>query len=416
MSMQIPRYTFGIGDRFGHQGQAQLKAFLAAREQGLDVYPVWNKSNREHTLIGSSPADVRAEANDAVESLGWRGAYFVDADHINLKTVDRFIEVSDFFTLDVADDVGKPSPPPATEQFLGAVQPYLGSLTIPGISEPFVITRELALATADKFLFAMQTAGRIYRHVESQKGAGKFVTEISVDETDRPQTPVELFLILAMIAEEKIPMQTIAPKFTGRFNKGVDYAGDLNQFEKEFEEDLHVLAFAIREFHLPGGLKLSVHSGSDKVSLYPIIRNLIRKHQVGLHVKTAGTTWLEELIGLAESGGEGLAMAQEIYTEALSRFAELTQPYASVIDIDPQQLPPASAVAAWNSDQFVRALRHDSGCPDYNPHFRQLLHVSFKLAAKMGLRYTEALVANQAIIERNVKTNLWERHLQPIFG
>jgi hypothetical protein len=414
--MQLPKYTFGIGDRFGREGKAQLKAFLTAREQGIDVHPVWNKSNREHNLIGSNPEDVRTEAKDAVESLGWEGAYFVDADHINLKTVDRFIDTSDFFTLDVAEDVGRTSPSELSEQFLAAVLPYLGTLNIPGISAPFVITHALAQATVDKFLHAIQTAGQIYRHLESQKGHGRFVTEISVDETDKPQTSVELFLILAMIAEEKIPVQTIAPKFTGRFNKGVDYVGDLAQFEKEFDEDLHVLAFAVRQFGLPVDLKLSVHSGSDKFSLYPIIRKLIQKHDAGLHVKTAGTTWLEELIGLAEAGREVFVIAREIYAGALSQFAELTQPYASVIDIDPRQLPSADEVATWGSDQFVRTLRHDSECPDYNPHFRQLLHVSFKLAAKMGLRYTEALVANQAIIERNVKENLWERHIQPIFG
>jgi hypothetical protein len=414
--MQIPKYTFGVGDRFGHQGHAQLKAFLAAREQGIDVYPVWNKSNREHNLIGSGPTDVRAEAREAIESLGWKGAYFVDADHINLKTVDRFIEPSDFFTIDVAEDVGKPSSPEATEQFFALVQPYQGSLAIPGIAAPFAITRELTKATADKFLFAIRTAGEIYRRIESQKSADRFVTEISVDETDKPQTPVELFLILAMIAAEKIPVQTIAPKFTGRFNKGVDYVGDPVQFEKEFEEDLQVLAFAIREFGLPASLKLSVHSGSDKFSLYPIIRKLIQKHGVGLHVKTAGTTWLEELIGLAESGGEGLVIAKEIYAGALGQFAELTQPYASVIDIDPKRLPSAVEVGTWNSDQFVGALRHDTKCPGYNSHFRQLLHVSFKLAAKMGPRYTGALVANRQIIERNVKENLWDRHIQPIFG
>ena len=144
-----------------------------------------------------------------------------------------------------------------------------------------------------------------------------------MDETDTPQTPVELFLILAMIAREEIPAQTVAPKFTGRFNKGVDYVGDLAQFEKEFDEDLSVIAFAVREFGLPETLKLSVHSGSDKFSLYPIINRLIKKHGAGLHVKTAGTTWLEEVIGLAEAGGEGLRLAQEIYAGAHGAFRRI---------------------------------------------------------------------------------------------
>ena len=179
---------------------------------------------------------------------------------------------------------------------------------------------------AGKFLLAVQEAGRIYRHIEERKGRESFVTEVSVDETDAPQNPVELFLILAMIAEERIPVQTIAPKFTGRFNKGVDYVGDLAQFEKEFDEDLSVIAFAIREFGLADTLKLSVHSGSDKFSIYPIINRLIKKHDAGLHVKTAGTTWLEEVIGLAESGGEGLELVKEIVCPGARTFCGVGSP------------------------------------------------------------------------------------------
>ena len=110
-----------------------------------------------------------------------------------------------------------------------------------------------------------------------------------------------------MIADEKIPAQTIAPKFTGRFNKGVDYVGDAEQFAKEFEQDVLVIDFAVKEFGLPEDLKLSVHSGSDKFTIYPIMAEIIKKYDKGLHVKTAGTTWLEEVIGLAISGDEGLA-------------------------------------------------------------------------------------------------------------
>src|SRR3989449_9468356 len=108
-----------------------------------------------------------------------------------------------------------------------------------------------------------------------------------MDETDAPQTPVELLFILAAMGREKIPLQTIAPKFTGRFNKGVDYVGDLVQFEKEFSEDLAVIAFAIKQYGLPANLKLSVHSGSDKFSIYALIRRAIAKHGAGLHIKTA---------------------------------------------------------------------------------------------------------------------------------
>ena len=219
-----------------------------------------------------------------------------------------------------------------------------------------------------------------------------------------------------MIAAEGIPAQTIAPKFSGRFNKGVDYVGNVMQFEKEFDEGLCVVAFAVRAFGLPATLKLSVHSGSDKFSIYPAINRLIKKHDAGLHVKTAGTTWLEEVIGLAESGGEGLAIAKEVYAQAHAHFDELTGPYATVIDIDRSLLPDPATVQACNSARYVNTLRHVQANPDYNLHFRQLIHVGFKIAAKMGTRYTDALAANQAIIARNVTANLFDRHIKPTFG
>jgi len=414
--VKIEKYTFGTGDRFAHQGRAQLQAILNAREAGIDVYPVWNKSNREHSIIKSQPGDVRAEADAAVAALGFTGAYYVDADHIGLKTVDAFIPASDFFTLDVADFTGKAAEADAVGVFLNAVRRYTGSLSIPGIERPFDLTEKTVRGAAGKFLLAVQEAGRIYRHIEERKGRDGFVTEISVDETDAPQSPVELFLILAMIAEEHIPIQTIAPKFTGRFNKGVDYVGDLAQFEKEFDEDLSVIAFAIQEFGLGDTLKLSVHSGSDKFSIYPIINRLIKKHNAGLHVKTAGTNWLEEVIGLAESGDEGLQLVKEIYARAREHYAELVAPYSTVIDIDPDKLPDPESVMGWSSSQYADALRHDESSPHYDPNFRQLLHVGFKVAAGMGKRFTGALEANEEIVARNVTENLFERHLQPIFA
>jgi tagaturonate epimerase len=414
--VKIQKYTFGTGDRFAHQGRAQLQAILSAREAGIDVYPVWNKSNREHSIIKTQPGDVRAEADAAVAALGFTGAYYVDADHIGLKTVDAFIPASDFFTLDVADFTGKAAEADAAEAFLKAVRRYVGSLAIPGIERPFDLTEKTVRGAAGKFLLAVQEAGRIYRHIEERKGREGFVTEISVDETDAPQSPGELFLILAMIAEERIPIQTIAPKFTGRFNKGVDYVGDLAQFEKEFDEDLSVIAFAIREFGLADTLKLSVHSGSDKFSIYPIINRLIKKHNAGLHVKTAGTNWLEELIGLAESGGEGLALVKEVYAQAHEHFEELAAPYSTVIDIDPGKLPDPKSVRGWSSAQYADALRHVESSPHYDPNFRQLLHVGFKVAAGMGKRFIAALEANEEIVGRNVTENLFYRHLQPIFA
>jgi hypothetical protein len=413
--MQIEKYSMGIGDRFAHQGKSQLQAMVQAKAAGVDVAPVWNKSHREHTIIHTEPAGVRAEADAAVAALGWDGSHYVDADHIGLKNVDLFIDSSDFYTLDVADFTGQAAPEADIKAFVDKHAHYVGELAVPGIDETFHVTKERIEEIAAKYLLAVKEAGNIYRHVEGKKGKDAFVTEVSMDETDNPQTPEEMFFILAAVADEKIPAQTIAPKFTGRFNKGVDYVGDVAQFAKEFEQDLAVIAFAIQEFGLPANLKLSVHSGSDKFSIYGPIRQAITKFDAGLHLKTAGTTWLEELIGLASAGGDGLAIAKDVYAAALGRFDELCGPYATVIDIDPAKLPSAETVAGWGGEDYANALRHDPSCDAYNPNFRQLLHVGYKVAAEMGNRYLNALKEFEEVIAKNVTENIFDRHLKRIF-
>lgn len=374
---EIPKFSFGVGDRFAQEGANQLSALLKASElYGRQFAPVWNKSNREHTIIGTMPKSTRQEADEAVGKVGYTGEYFCDADHISMKNVDMFIEHCDFFTLDVADYIRKASTP------------------------------------EEKYSLAIAKAGELYRYIAAAKGEGNFVTEVSMDEVDEAQTPDDIRYILTQIAKERIPVQTFAPKFTGRFNKGVDYVGDVSVFAKEFEEDILVLKWAVEKLGLPENLKLSVHSGSDKFSIYPIIGELIRKYDVGVHIKTAGTTWLEELIGLALSGGEALGIAKRIYAGALARKEELSAPYATVIDIDERRLPSVEAVNAWSSDEFARALRHEQRDELYNPSFRQLMHVSFKIAAELGSEFIEALRNNAEIIGEQITANISERHIR----
>ena len=330
--MTIGKYSFGVGDRFAHEGINQLKALIEAEERfGVHFVPVWNKSNREHQIVGTEPIETRREADAAVKALNYKGQYFVDADHINLTNVDRFIDSSDFFTIDVADYIGK----------TGSVE--------------------------ERFLPAIKEAGRIYRHIAEKKGAGNFVTEVSMDEVDEAQTPEELRYILREIAKEGIPVQTIAPKFTGRFNKGVDYRGDLARFEREFEQDLLVIEEAVREYGLPENLKLSIHSGSDKFSIYPIMD-------------------------------------------------ELTVPYATVIDVDVTKLPTPEEVAKWDAQTYARTMRHNQEDPLYNPSFRQLIHVSYKIAAELADEFLPALEKHTDVIGEQITANLCDRHVARLFS
>lgn len=413
--MELGKYSFGTGDRFAMQGEAQLKAMIMAAEKGIDICPVWNKSNREHQTIKSKPASARQAADQAVITLGWNKPYFLDADHINLTNVEGFIEYCNFFTIDVADYIGKKATEEDMKAFLLENEKFLGKLQIPGIAESFEITPEKLKAIGEKFLFAVKQASAIYQHILKNKKNGPFVTEVSMDEVMDAQSPVELFFILLSLAFEKVPVATIAPKFTGRFNKGVDYVGDVNLFEKEFEQDLLVIDFAVKTFGLPANLKLSVHSGSDKFTIYPIMGRLIKKYDKGIHVKTAGTSWLEEAIGLAMAGGEALELVKKVYLGALDRFEELAGPYATVIDIDRAQLPTPDEVNDWTGEQFANALRHIPDHPEYNPHFRQLMHVAYKLAAEAGESYLNLLKEHKEIVGQQVTENIFDRHIKRLF-
>ncbi|HEY4013606.1 MAG TPA: tagaturonate epimerase family protein [Polyangiaceae bacterium] len=413
--MRIEKYSIGIGDRFGKEGLAQLRALQQAEARGVPIVPVWNKSFREHSLIGTKPEDVRVEADAAVRVGSWTRSYYVDADHIGMKTVDGFLAASNFFTLDVADFIGKPAADDAMAAFVKDMAPFRGVLRIPGLDATFDVTDAVLERIARQYLYAVSEAGRTYRHVEAAKGADAFVTEVSVDEANDPQVPLELFFILGAIAREKIPAQTIAPKFSGKFLKGIDYVGDVKTFAGEFDADLLVVRHAIEVFGLPESLKISVHTGSDKFSLYPAIHDAIEKHGAGLHLKTAGTTWLEEIIGVALSGPRGLALAKGVYAGALDRFDELCKPYATVVEIDRSKLPTAAEASAFTAEQFARRIRHDPTCPDLNVHVRQLMHVAFRLAAELGQEFRDALDTARDVAGKGVTENLFDRHIRPLF-
>jgi hypothetical protein len=411
--MNLEKYSMGVGDRFGRQGKAQLRAFIEAKKAGIDVVPVWNKSNREHTLIGTKPADVRKEADAAAAALRWPGSYYVDADHVNAGNIDGFIESSDFFTLDVADYIGKPAGADAKKAFMERFRKYVGKKQFDGGVSVEVSEQDLA-HSANTFLYAIEQAGELYRRVAAKKGAGRFVTEVSMDEVDRPQTPAQMLLILGMIGAQGVPAQTIAPRFAGAFYKGVDYVGSVEEFDRQFYQHLSVIRFAVKEFGLPANLKLSIHSGSDKFSLYAPIRRAMETFDAGLHMKTAGTTWLEEVIGLCEAGGEAVELVKELYRRAWERKDELAAAYAAVIHVTNPPRP--EAISAMSGPELAAAVRHDRSNPRYNPELRQLFHIAYKIAAEMGDDYYNMLDAHEEIIAAHVTGNIYERHLKPVFG
>jgi hypothetical protein len=150
--LKLGKYSVGTGDRFAHQSKAQLRVCIKALESGIEVVPVWNKSNREHTIIGSEPLSARQAADAAVKALGWKHPYFCDADHITLKTVGRFLDPRDFYTIDVADFIGRPAPAADIESFIKRHPELLERIELAGMDEAFEIAPESLRQSAQKFL------------------------------------------------------------------------------------------------------------------------------------------------------------------------------------------------------------------------------------------------------------------------
>ena len=414
--MNLEKYSFGIGDRFGKEGRAQLRAIQEINKLGVPVVPVWNKSNREHQLVGSTQSDVAREAEDAVRANGWASSYYVDADHINLSNVETFLSHSSFFTLDVADFIGRSAPDQLTRDFVQRnIQGVFPDQVLPGMALNTKEKEAFLNNFADQYLTAIQEVKNIYDYILVRRSGEPFVPEVSMDEVAIPQSPLDIYFILKELKHLGVEPQTIAPRFSGLFAKGVDYEGDIELFSQEFEMDVRILQHAIQTLDLPSNLKLSVHSGSDKFSIYPVIREILHKYDAGIHVKTAGTTWLEEVIGLARGGMAGLAIAKFIYREAMGRYDELAGPYSTVLHISRNQLPPVKEVLGWKADRFTKTLTHDQRIREYNPNFRQLMHIAYKIAAEMGPEFLDALDYYRDSVEEQVYTNLLDRHLKRLF-
>ena len=171
----LGKYSFGIGDRFAHQGEYQLQAFIDAEKEGVSVTPVWNKSNREHKTVKSDPESVRVEASNAVRNKGWTKSYLVDADHINMETVDGFVDSSDFFTIDVANKIGEHLSERELEEFVSSNKNYLGTFEIPGIKSAFEVNKDVLTKVANTFSKAVSEAKEIYSHIKSAKNGKEFI-------------------------------------------------------------------------------------------------------------------------------------------------------------------------------------------------------------------------------------------------
>lgn len=386
--------SFGFGDRLGLATPGHIAALrsLFSNSQSADsqipILPIFaQQSIRENTRAGRTPQGVMDDAKRAVEAAGWDAPWGADADH--LKTVDDlppFIEAGyTLFTVDPgshvdnaadADPVSVLREKAKGQDWDGISALYLSERTGAGGYGEF--DAESLLRAVVKYGRAISHTIAMYRRLSELKEAFDF--EISVDETDAPTTPLEHYYIANELTRAGVKFTSLAPRFIGRFEKGVDYIGDVAALDAEMARHAAVTA------HF-GTYKLSLHSGSDKFSVYPLI---VKHWGRRLHIKTAGTSYLEALRALAVTEP---ALFERIWTLGLECYATDRATYH--VSAEP---------ALVLTDLPLPALLDDF-------HAREILHVTFGSALmQFGAEIKSALVKHADVYNANLQKH-FRKHL-----
>jgi len=286
--------SFGFGDRLGLATRGHIEALRNTQHAILPIFA--QQSVRENARVGRTPQQVMDNAKRAVESAHWDKPWGADADHLkSLDDLPSFVDAGyTFFTVDpgeYVDNSADADPLDVLQKKVTDVEwKKLSALYLSGDSnQPWAqVDAENLLRAQVKYGRAIQHAASMFNRLSQMKDDFDF--EVSVDETDSPTTPLEHFFIANELTRLGVKFTSLAPRFIGRFEKGVDYIGDLNLLDVELAKHAAVTA------HF-GTYKLSLHSGSDKFSVYPLI---VKHWGERIHVKTAGTSYLEALRVLAK--------------------------------------------------------------------------------------------------------------------
>jgi hypothetical protein len=394
----------GMGDRLGLATVGHVRAMKAV---GLGIAPIFaQQSIREMTRTSRTPQQVMDDATWGTFAGGWHGAVGADADHLKTPAdIDSTLAAGfSFFTIDPsahvdsAADTGTADALRAKFEALpwvdlddsaASLRARYAGRTLALEEHRITVDEEALLRAAVKYGRAVAHVRRMYAHLVSVSAGRPFDLEVSVDETDTPTTPAEHLYVASEMKRLDIKWVSLAPRFVGRFEKGVDYIGDLGVFEQAFAVHAAIARYA-------GPYKLSLHSGSDKFSIYGIAARLAH----GLvHLKTAGTSYLEALRALSSASP---ALFRDIYVFARERYETDRQTYHVSAQLDRAPAPAAL------TDARLPSLLEDFDA-------RQVLHVTFGSVltdAQLGPRFRSELIANQAAYDTCLEAH-FRRHLEP---
>ena len=395
------KLSAGCGDRLGPATPGHIRAL---RKAGTIAPILAQQSMRENTRTGRSPQQVLDEAMWGVFQEGWREPWGADADHL-MTTADVDICVAagyTFYTVDPGDHVdneahsaplevlkeklhGLPwsdladSPDQLNHRYLGVEFDVEGW---------HIVFDETTLArAAAKYGRAVAHTARMYRYLAGIMGDRPFELEVSVDETETPTSPHEHYFVANELRRLDVKWVSLAPRYVGRFEKGVDYIGDLAQFDREMAKHAAIA-------RVLGPYKLSIHSGSDKFSVYPIYAQHAGKL---VHLKTAGTSYLEALRAIAAVDA---SLFREILALALERYDEDRATYHVSAQLEKVPCPEELA-----DEDLAGILDQFDG--------REVLHVTFgSVMDQLGGELLAALDANEEAYYEALEAH-FDRHLAP---
>ena len=410
------RTSAGMGDRLGLATPGHVRAIRAAKAELAedkivpgDLAPIFaQQSIREMTRTGRTPQQVMDDATWGIFAEGWQGGVGADADHLKTPAnIDACLTAGfSFFTIDPGEyvDASAETASLSTLRELAEMLPVdfqpqatglAGKLfNIEGLSVYF--DEATLLKAVVKYGRAVAHVSGMYRHLVASAGQKPYELEVSVDETEQPTSHAEHIYIASELRRSGVEWVSLAPRFIGRFEKGADYIGSI----ASFESDLAGHAAIARRF---GPYKLSLHSGSDKFSIYPAAMS--QTHGL-VHLKTAGTSYLEALHTIAALDVDFL---REIYTFARARYDTDRKSYHVSAELANAPLP--ETVTNW---------------PDLLEQFdaREILHVTFgsvlteQTNAGRGRFYDRIMAllrANSEAYAANLEHH-FKRHLKPFMA
>lgn len=360
VSLRKSRSTIGLGDRLGVASPGHIEVI-----QGYNAGPVLaQQSIRELTLTGRTFEDVLQDAVWAVFQEGYRDGFGADGDH--LKSTEEVKLALDagytMITLDCSEhinDIAGLSKGDVERMYMNMDKGTRERLEMRFLSEEFKLESGFTLAFSQEALkanaviyqkavdFAVDVFDAMIR--PCQRGID---FEMSIDETSTPTDPLAHFFVALQLSEAGVDLYSVAPRFCGEFQKGIDYIGNLKQFREELQAHQRIAS------HF--GYKLSVHSGSDKFSVFPIIGEETNGH---VHVKTAGTNWLEAIRVIIHRDP---ALYRELHAFALEHLAEARRYYH--VTLDTGRIPD---VVSLKDDELESLMAQNDA--------RQLMHITYGL-------------------------------------